>query len=101
MVGEPKLAAAAPKAGTRDRVLERSGPAPSKPVKSRVIQRQSYYVISDSPEERVDLIGIHYGRWPDLEQLLPGGQLAGSRARDCKRFDEWADAVQYYCSRMG
>ena len=56
---------------------------------------RNYYVIYACPAQP-GLVGIHHTTWSKLQARLPGGGLAGSGARTCKRFSSRDAALSYY-----
>ena len=57
-----------------------------------------YYVIWAAPK-RPDLLGTHRGYWHHIREILPGGLLAGSGVRDCRKCLTEPAAKRYYEAR--
>ena len=60
--------------------------------------RKAYYVVFACPED-ADLIGIHHGSWHQLKEIVPGGSVVGSSARDFKKFVDLEEAKAYFGRR--
>ena len=61
-------------------------------------KRPKYYVIWSAPAH-LDLVGVHHSLWDRLEQKLPTGRLCGSGCQDCKKFNTYAEAEEYFLAR--
>ena len=61
-------------------------------------KRPKYYVIWSAPAH-LDLVGVHHSLWDRLEQKLPTGRLCGSGCKDCKKFNTFAEAEEYFLAK--
>ena len=102
MPDEEERLVAAFRAGLRLRVAASSPPAPEPKAAKPKNKKKSFvpwYVVFKTPEDWRHLLGVHHRPRASFVGRLPGQQLAGSGARDCKRFETEQKAVDYFLEK--
>ena len=76
-----------------------SSAAPVPKAKAKAVRKQvkKFYAVL-SCKRAPGLVGVHFCFWPELEELLPTGRLAGSGAV-LKGFSLSAEAEEYWIAR--
>ena len=72
------------------------GPPQSAPARGRAREGKVHFYVVYRCDRDPGLEGIHHCRWPALQARLPGQNLFGSGAHDCKKLVDEEKALEYW-----